>query len=340
MRSPEHSEVAPSGQPETPAGRPLFLTLPHRLFDNMESLTLSDLKTLIAIASFGSMDRDCWPKQQTIATRINLSRQTTNISIRKLVGLGLVEATAQYRKDGGQRENRYRVLYDGKRDPLDIVVDLDADAPPAPPLSATADTPPVSSDLTPPVSSALTATKDEHYHKNNPPSPQGGDEFEKAFDEIWEVWPEHGRKHSPGKALCLRAFEKAAQGIPLPSMISAVKAFVAQLNPKYAPSLSKWLREGKAEAWLPKTTAIAVPGGARAFSTALPVAPSEDARKCLGALQERFGETKVAAWFSDAIWDGKVIRLKSAYHAQRVTVDFGGVLREHGFTAVEGSAAA
>lgn len=306
----------------------------------MDGLTLSDLKTLIAIASFGSMDRDCWPKQQTIAARINLSRQTTNISIRKLVGLGLVEATAQYRKDGGQRENRYRVLYDGKRDPLDIVVDMDEDAPPAPPLSATADTPPVSSDVTPPVSSALTATKDEHYHKNKPPIPQGGDEFEKAFDEIWEVWPEHGRKHSPGKALCLRAFEKAAQGIPLPSMISAVKAFVAQLNPKYAPSLSKWLREGKAEAWMPKPTENAIAGGASAFSTATPLPTDPAALKCLQALEARFGQTKIAAWFNDAVWDGKSIRLKTAYHASRVGTEFGGVLREHGFTAVEGSAAA
>lgn len=305
-------------------------------------LTPTDILVLGIIAAHSNEKRGGWPKRSTVAEALDINARSVSRCINRLKSFGYVTAVRQFRANGGQRENLYFVEFKTNRadvDPLDIVDgDEDETQPAAPPMTAGSSPPLTLAQSGEPLTATVKAN--EQNNNENPPSPHGGDDLEKAFDQIWEAWPEHGRKHSPGRAMCLRAFEKAAQGIPLPSMISAVKAFVAQLNPKYAPSLSKWLREGKAEAWLPKTTAIAVPGGARAFSTALPVAPSEDARKCLGALQERFGETKVAAWFSDAIWDGKVIRLKSAYHAQRVTVDFGGVLREHGFTAVEGSAAA
>ena len=322
-----------------------FTVLPSRLWEDLDGLTFADVKVLGCIASFADRDRQAWPKQQTIADRLGVTRQTVNGSIRTLVKRGYVQAISQFRKDGGQRENFYRVLFDEQVDPLDIVADFQGETPPAPPPVGSSRHPPVGSDPTPPVGSDPTPTKEEQDHKNNPPSPrkrgdENAKEIENAFDQIWAIWPEHGRKHSPGRKLCLRAFAKASTGIPLASMIAAVKAFVAQVDPRYAPSLSKWLREGKAEPWLPTATAITIPGGASALSTTTPPPTDADALKCLGELQARFGQTKVAAWFNDAVWDGKLVRLKSSYHAQRVTTDFGGVLREHGFTAVEGSAAA
>lgn len=323
--------------------RSLFTAIPTRLWDDLDGLTFSDVKVLGCIASYASPDREGWPKQQTIADRLKIARQSVNKSIKILVERGYVQATAQFRKDGGQRENRYRVLYDTPLDPLDIVSGYEEDTPPAPPLSRPEDTPPVTSGATPPVTSKATANKDELDHKNKPPNPQRGDEIETvetAFAEIWALWPEQGRKHSPGAALCRRAMEKHAEGIPLASLVAAVAAFVKSADPRYAPSLSKWFRERKFEAWLPKHQPAAIAGGASAFSTDLPPPPTEKAAKCLAAIRSRYGHTAVTTWFRDATWDGDLIRVPTTFQRDRIEATFGGVLYEHGFQAVEGSAAA
>ncbi|WP_367179205.1 helix-turn-helix domain-containing protein [Hyphomonas sp.] len=77
-----------------------------------DRLTPIQLRVLLAIGSFTSKDQECFPKQKTIADLLGIARETVNRACARLVELGYVAVEHQYRADGGQRENLYRVILD------------------------------------------------------------------------------------------------------------------------------------------------------------------------------------------------------------------------------------
>lgn len=134
MTSPKHTPIAPGHKPETPPGgifESRFAQIPAHAIDDPD-LTHVDLRVLGVIAYHSSRDRGAWPKQQTIADRLRITRETANRSIQRLRAKGLVAVEEQYRADGGRRENLYTVLYDLPRAPLPVGASSDPDTQAAP----------------------------------------------------------------------------------------------------------------------------------------------------------------------------------------------------------------
>ena len=352
MTSPKHSDSASGAQPETAGTRRIRPTdgrvamIPEAAIADV-GLSPMELRVLCGIGVFCAAGRGGWPKQQTVADLLGVSRETVSRAVKTLRTRGHLKAIQKFRKSGGKRENHYVIPLDRALGDLEedqrLVDDDEAEPQDTAPDDVTGSSHREAARSHRDMAPAITSNKDEQTNLNRPPNPQGGDEIaslETAFDEIWRLWPERGRKHSPGRALCLSALEKHGEGIPLASLVAAVAAFVRSSDPNFTPSLSKWLRERKFEAWLPKHQPAAIAGGASAFSTDLPPPPTEKAAKCLAAIRSRYGHTAVATWFRDATWDGDLIRVPTTFQRDRIEATFGGVLYEHGFQAVEGSAAA
>ena len=58
----------------------------------------------------GAKKKQCFHSMKTIASNLNLSRQTVYLAIKELVHKGYVDLEHQYRKSGGKSSNIYRIL--------------------------------------------------------------------------------------------------------------------------------------------------------------------------------------------------------------------------------------
>lgn len=72
----------------------------------------SVFRTLSALGMYSDENGWCFPKQQTIADDIGKTRQTVNEHIGMLVEFGYLEKRPQFRQDGSQTSNLYRLLFD------------------------------------------------------------------------------------------------------------------------------------------------------------------------------------------------------------------------------------
>lgn len=75
-------------------------------------VTDAQLRTLSALGMYADKDGWCFPSQSTLAEDIGKSRQTVNSHIAALVELGYVESHANWKEDGSQTSNSYRLLFD------------------------------------------------------------------------------------------------------------------------------------------------------------------------------------------------------------------------------------
>lgn len=301
------------------------------------SLTLTDLRVLGCIGYHASRDRGAWPKQQTIADRLGVTREAVNRSIRRLTERGYMRAVHQHRTDGGQRESRYFVLLDPQEATQAAVAPASLDPQPAPPPVIARSHPPVISTITPPVISEITPNKEEHLKKNTPPNPQGlgrvsekdpgisPDQAVEAFDRLWALWPAKGRKRSAGIAQCREAFLAALPGTSPAAILGAARAFLGQSDPAFAPGLNRWLSSRQFEHFINRANSATQTA---ASTLAGPPAPSDGrAGACYRALVDRYGETKITAWLAGASWRDDELLLESDFARQRVESEFGGILR-------------
>ena len=300
-------------------------------------LTLTDFRTLGCIGYHSDRSRGAWPKQQTIADRLGVTREAVNRSIKRLTDKGYIRAVHQHRTDGGQRESRYFVLLDPQEVPQAAVAPPSLDPQPAPPPVIARSHPPVTSKITPPVISEITPIEDEHTIRTHPLTPNGvGRECEKGsekvegkagqdFEALWSLWPAKGRKRSAGMAACLKAFEAALAEHAPAAIVGAARAFLSETDPAYAPGLNKWLATRQFEHFI-KNPNSATNGPAPTLAG--PTAPTDGrAGACFRALVERFGERKINAWLAGAAWRESELLLESEYARQRVENEFGGILR-------------
>lgn len=75
-------------------------------------VTDSIFRTLSALGMYSDENGWCFPKQSTIAEDTGKSRQTVNEHIGLLVDWGYLEKRSQFREDGSQTSNLYRLLFD------------------------------------------------------------------------------------------------------------------------------------------------------------------------------------------------------------------------------------
>lgn len=132
-----------------------FCIIPVRVLDD-DRFTISHLRVIAAIGTFTDKNGWCHPSVSTIAKLARVSRQWATRCIADLKEWGYLEVYEQFRKDGGQSSNRYRVLFDvGMPMPNpggDVFADVSSEDTP---LSSAVDTPLSSIDLTPPVKCTL-----------------------------------------------------------------------------------------------------------------------------------------------------------------------------------------
>lgn len=80
----------------------------------------SMLRTLCALGLYSDADGWCFPRQNTLADDTGKSRQTVNDHIGKLAEFGYVQIVHQFREDGSQTANKYRLLFDTPLSSLDL----------------------------------------------------------------------------------------------------------------------------------------------------------------------------------------------------------------------------
>jgi len=115
-------------------------------------MTWALLRLLNTIGSYGDKDGWCDPRQGIMGKRLGIERNAVNKYMRRLCEMGYIMKRNQYRTDGGQRTNLYRLRLDF------ILPDQfrrwnpeDEDESKTTPPVVTDTTPPVVTDTTPPV---------------------------------------------------------------------------------------------------------------------------------------------------------------------------------------------
>ncbi len=296
-----------------------FAIMPAAAIDDLR-LTATDLRVLGVIAYHSSRDRGAYPKQQTIASRLKISRETVARAVQRLKKYGYVKVIAQKRRDGGQRENVYFVQLDPIVAPQDVVnPDEDGTLPAPPPCDPT---------ITPPVIASVTPNKEEHNHKNNTPLPPGGEADAlraKAFRAIWAGWPEKGKERSAAPDICEREFVKACAKISPDALQIAAQAYIGKTKAQYVVGLHRFLKLRQYENFLPSPKAVE-----RAQKRQL-MRVDGKADDCLQAIIRRYGEVVATAWLHDATWGEALVHLPTEFQAQQVYQRFGPVLDLHGF---------
>jgi len=72
----------------------------------------SQFRTLAALGVYGNQNGWCFPSLKTLAQTLRKSRQAVSKDVQHLVALGYIEKKPQYREDGGQTSNLYRLVFD------------------------------------------------------------------------------------------------------------------------------------------------------------------------------------------------------------------------------------
>ena len=80
-------------------------------------ITPTQFRTLSALGLYGDENGWCYPKLKTLAELLGKSKQAVSRDIQALVALGYVEVYHQYREDGSQTHNNYRLIFDQKSPP-------------------------------------------------------------------------------------------------------------------------------------------------------------------------------------------------------------------------------
>lgn len=248
-------------------------------------LTLTDLRVLGVIGYHSGRKKPAWPKQATIASRLKVTRETVNRSIRRLHRKGYIDIAHQFRDDGGQRESYYFPRFDPEIEvqPVEVVVkgktlalvprvmrtsQGESDAAVTPPVTQLDHTP----------CDAATSHLEEHpkgtSHKNTKADPKGkaskgvpskagsqpkppvAASVRSEFDQLWKLWPTPGRERSKARDHCLEQFAKSAQHAPAPHIVEAAAAFVRKQDPRFVPGLHRWLSDRKFEHFLPQAAQL------------------------------------------------------------------------------------
>lgn len=89
-----------------------FSIIPARAIED-DRLTKGDLKVLNALGVYADSETGwSYPSQQTLAEKINMTRMSVSRSIKKLSECGYIDSMNNFRENGSQSSNKYRVLFD------------------------------------------------------------------------------------------------------------------------------------------------------------------------------------------------------------------------------------
>ncbi|WP_370372560.1 helix-turn-helix domain-containing protein [Henriciella pelagia] len=188
-----------------------------------DRLTPLDLRVLAVIGTFLGKDLVCWPSQSTIAEKAKCTRQSVNLSVKKLSELGYLEVI-QTASKGMKKALKYRVILDVRISDNDVgKADNDV------------------------------GSGDDNDVGSGPDNIEDTQrKIPTYFEEVWAKWSSQGRKRSKGKANCLQAFKKIAENVGANELRRACLDFAKATEDKFHPGFDRWLDGRKFEAWLPE----------------------------------------------------------------------------------------
>jgi hypothetical protein len=95
-----------------------FSIMQSRAVEDAE-ISNSQFRTLAALGMFGDKDGWCFPKLSTLAALLHKSKQAVSKDLQMLCELGYVDIKKQFRPDGSQQHNLYRLLFDTHQPDID-----------------------------------------------------------------------------------------------------------------------------------------------------------------------------------------------------------------------------
>ena len=81
-------------------------------------LSSAQFRTLAALGVHGDKEGWCFPKLATFGKKLGKSKQAVSKDIQKLKELGYLEVHPQFREDGSQKHNLYRIVFDAPPQPV------------------------------------------------------------------------------------------------------------------------------------------------------------------------------------------------------------------------------
>lgn len=79
----------------------------------------AQFRTLAALGSFGDKDGWCFPNLATLGKMLGKTKQAVSKDIQALEDLGYLEVRKQFRPDGSQKNNLYRLIFDTRQRGVD-----------------------------------------------------------------------------------------------------------------------------------------------------------------------------------------------------------------------------
>lgn len=201
------------------------------------SLTATQMRVLMVIATFSDRNNESWPRQSQIGEAAGIARETVNRAIKVLVEKGYVKSIERRRNDGSRTSNRYMVLLDG-----DIPDMVQSDAT-------------VTGDVTPKESQGCDAWGSHHEDNqlNTTNETLGACESD-TFEIAWKLYNTAPLKARQTKKLAKQAWNVAIKKFPPNRLLDAIRSEIdlqheRRRRKEFCPSLPDMHRWLKQERW-------------------------------------------------------------------------------------------
>lgn len=201
------------------------------------SLTSTQMRVLMVLATFSDRDNRSYPKQATLAEACGKARETVNRALQVLAEKGYVQVVQRWREDGSQTSNSYTVLLDG-----DVIAESQG-------CDAT-----ITGGVTPEDHTGCDA-KRSHHEDTQLNTPTETPSVGSVVKLIWEASPKVSKGRSSQKLLRTQ-IEKLLKEFPEERLRKAWQAYLDAPDTgrddfKFVPAVDRWFRDRKFEAWMP-----------------------------------------------------------------------------------------
>jgi biotin operon repressor len=225
---------------------------PSRAIDDRR-LGNAAFRVLGALASYSDRDGWCWPSHNTIARRLDITRQAVAKQIKVLADLGYIEIESHLRENGSQSTNRYRLLHDTDLAAIhDRLVEAESGLKEEQPDVAGGQlhvaggaTPEVAGGATPEVAPR---TSQRTSHLTNTSGATVHELAEGQFETFWQTYPSRRPHSNPKKPAELKFMAALRRGIAAADIIRGAEHFAEHArreggDPKYVPMAQTWLNQ-------------------------------------------------------------------------------------------------
>lgn len=216
---------------------------------------------LLVLADYADEAGSCFPGQETLARITELGVRTVRRALAELEDAGVIRREERRRPDGLRTSDRYHLVmttgHSGRVDPPEPVPHRPLTT--ASPATAAGHEPQVE-----PQVSGVTSRGQLALVADLPPAAPDRLTARQVDDAFIAWWQEYPRR--TGKGAARAAFTKAAQKVPVATLMDAARSFAADPNrvDEFTPHPATWLNQERwADDPLPPRSGPAGPGPSR-----------------------------------------------------------------------------